>query len=329
MSALDLPTLDLSETDLNVLGQQFRTAGETTGFMQIVNHGVPPELMSRAFDQAEKFFKLPLEEKVRLARDPETSRGYLMIGSQALEGSLGKGHEGAHILEKAQEAMKSGDQKEGFTITRDTPRDHKNYHRRAHGENQMPREEQVPGLRTLGEDYTNAMFDLQGRMMRIVAASLGADPDKGFGTDVLRDAIIYWRFLHYPPTKEVKVTGAGAHTDFGFTTLLATHGVPGLEVYYAGAWHIVKPEEGSFIVNIGDCLSRLSGGQYKSSLHRVMNTSGLARYSIPCFLEGNPDFVVRPLNAPEDSSERFPTVEDLLIERQRTTFPQQPAILAL
>ena len=48
--------------------------------------------------------------------------------------------------------------------------------------------------------------------MRIVAASLGADPDKGFGTDVLRDAIIYWRFLHYPPTKEVKVTGAGAHT---------------------------------------------------------------------------------------------------------------------
>ena len=48
--------------------------------------------------------------------------------------------------------MKSGDQKEGFTITRDTPRDHKNYHRRAHGENQMPREEQVPGLRTLGEE---------------------------------------------------------------------------------------------------------------------------------------------------------------------------------
>ena len=70
----------------------------------------------------------------------------------ALEGSLGKGHEGAHILEKAQEAMKSGDQKEGFTITRDTPRDHKNYHRRAHGENQMPREDQAPGLRALGEE---------------------------------------------------------------------------------------------------------------------------------------------------------------------------------
>ena len=68
MSALDLPTLDLSETDLNVLGQQFRTAGETTGFMQIVNHGVPPELMSRAFDQAEKFFKLPLEEVSILPR---------------------------------------------------------------------------------------------------------------------------------------------------------------------------------------------------------------------------------------------------------------------
>ena len=62
MSALDLPTLDLSETDLNVLGQNFRMAGETTGFMQIVNHGISPELMSRAFDQAEQFFKLPLED---------------------------------------------------------------------------------------------------------------------------------------------------------------------------------------------------------------------------------------------------------------------------
>ena len=60
--------------------------------------------------------------------------------------------------------------------------------------------------------YTNAMFDLQARMMRIVTTSLGADPDKGFGADVLRDAIIYWRFLHYPPTKQAKVTGAGAHT---------------------------------------------------------------------------------------------------------------------
>lgn len=62
MAALDLPTLDLSETDLGVLGEQFRMAGERTGFMQIVNHGMSAELMSRAFDLAEKFFHLPLEE---------------------------------------------------------------------------------------------------------------------------------------------------------------------------------------------------------------------------------------------------------------------------
>ena len=70
----------------------------------------------------------------------------------ALEGSLGKGHEGAHILDKAQAAMKKGDQKEGFTITRDTPRDHKNWGRRAHGVNQMPSEDQVPGLHALGKE---------------------------------------------------------------------------------------------------------------------------------------------------------------------------------
>ena len=56
------------------------------------------------------------------------------------------------------------------------------------------------------------MFSLQHRMMRIVAASLGANPDTGFGAEVLQDAIIYWRFLHYPATKEKNVTGVGAHT---------------------------------------------------------------------------------------------------------------------
>ena len=35
-------------------------------------------------------------------------------------------------------------------------------------------------------------------MMRIAAVSLDQNPDTGFNNDVLDNAIIPWRFLHYP-----------------------------------------------------------------------------------------------------------------------------------
>ena len=41
--------------------------------------------------------------------------------------------------------------------------------------------------------------------------------------------------------------------------------------------------------------------------------------------EGNPDFVVRPFDVRKDSAEHFPTVEDLLIGRQKDTFPEKEA----
>lgn len=42
------------------------------------------------------------------------------------------------------------------------------------------------------------------------------------------------------------------------------------------------PIPGTFIVNIGDIFEAWSGGQYKSTQHRVVNT-GNERYSFPLF----------------------------------------------
>jgi isopenicillin N synthase-like dioxygenase len=60
--------------------------------------------------------------------------------------------------------------------------------------------------------YTTAMLQLQARMMDIVAASFGTDPKTGVTADILRDAVINWRFLHYPSSDEPDVIGVGAHT---------------------------------------------------------------------------------------------------------------------
>ena len=87
-----------------------------------------------------------------LKRDPYTSRGYLVFGSQSLEGSLGTAHEGAHLVDKVKQALGNGDTKEGMHFGVNTYKGHKNYGRFAHGINRFPEEEKVPGLRKLVEE---------------------------------------------------------------------------------------------------------------------------------------------------------------------------------
>lgn len=47
------------------------------------------------------------------------------------------------------------------------------------------------------------------------------------------------------------------------------------------------------MVNLGNLMSRWTNEKYKSNVHRVINKSGRERYSIPVFLSGNPDYVVK------------------------------------
>jgi isopenicillin N synthase-like dioxygenase len=59
-------------------------------------------------------------------------------------------------------------------------------------------------------------------------------------------------------------------------------------------WIEAPPIEGAFIVNIGDVFETWSGGQFKSTQHRVVN-SGRERYSIPLFFGLDYHAVIEPL----------------------------------
>ena len=72
---------------------------------------------------------------------------------------------------------------------------------------------------------------------------------------------------------------------------------PGLQIKLKdGTWIDVAPRQGALIINLGDMLERWTNGVYRSTPHRVLNTTGRERYSAPFFFEPNFTCVVECLD---------------------------------
>jgi isopenicillin N synthase-like dioxygenase len=107
------------------------------------------------------------------------------------------------------------------------------------------------------------------------------------------------RLLHYPSGSAQDpddLYGSAPHTDFGALTFLAQDNVGGLQVQTPnGDWIDAPRVEGSFVVNVGDMLHRMSNGRLLSTPHRVINRSGHERYSCPFFYDPHVSTVIKPL----------------------------------
>ena len=246
------------------------------GFFYIIGHGVAQELIDRIFAEAKRFFTLPSEQKAEIAIEKSPChRGWFALGGENLD------------PEKQQTA---GDLKEGIKIGRDLPLDHPQVEAGLplHGPNQWPNG--LPGWKeTMQEGY-----DALGRLGREImhAFALALELPETYFDRWLTGPMATLGPLHYPPQQgritEARI-GAGAHTDFGCLTIVAQDPVGGLQVRNSAKKWIDAPFlPGSFIVNIGDMMERWTNGIFASTLHRVINTSGKDRYSLPYFYD--PDF---------------------------------------
>jgi len=185
--------------------------------------------------------------------------------------------------------------------------------------------------------YFDSIRMVSFTLMRLLAMTLNIDFEQHFAS-FCTDSLQAIRLLHYPPQPSDASRdqlGTGAHTDFGAVTCLLTDGTPGLQVKKDDMWENITCEPGAYvstsdsyvlatsdertqIVNLGDVFSKLTAGVYKSSMHRVINTSDRDRYSIPCFLDGNLDAVVRSVIAGPKPELRYMTVEEHMQERFTT-----------
>ena len=315
-SVATLPVIDiggLSSADpeqRKAVGAAIRSACLSSGFLYCVGHGIPDGLRAAVFAESRRFFDQPLDVKMKVDKARSfCNRGYEHMGGQTLQPGA------------------KPDQKEGYYIGLELPEEDPRVAARRfnRGPNQWP--DDLPGFKPVMNAWFAAMLDLADRLMRGIALSLDLPENHFAGFN--RDPLATLRLLHYPPHPPMAgedVLGAGAHTDFGGLTLLAQDDRGGLEVWdnANGGWMPAPPMPGAFVINLGDMIARWTNDRYRSTLHRVINTSGHERYSVAFFFSGNPDFEVACIPtclAPGETAKYPPIkVEDHMMAMYRKTY---------
>jgi isopenicillin N synthase-like dioxygenase len=283
--AAGIPVIDLSAALTGDPDARRAAAGaihracRDTGFFYAAGHGIAPSLIEQQFAWAKRFFDLPEAEKraIDMKLSPSTA-GYEPIGGQVLDS------------QDANAAAAPADLKEGFYAGVELPDDHPmaRLRIRGYGHNQWPA---LPGFREQMLAYQARVRALANDLLELLALSL--DLPATWFAPYFENAGETLRLIKYPPHPDNALDGqlgAGAHTDWGGITLLLQDSAGGLEVRNrSGVWLDAVPIPGTFVINLGDLMSRWTNGVYMSNMHRVRNNrSGGDRYSVPFFYGPNP-----------------------------------------
>ena len=283
--------LDGKPEALEALAAEIKPACQTIGFFYIRNHGVPQDLICNAFAQSARFHALPLESKLALSLD-ENNIGYMPMNASR------QAHSTVH-------KATTPNQNESFFITHDRGPDHPDVLAGTdlRGHNYWP--DGLLGFREGVMRYFAALNALGQSLVQpfSVALDMPADFLDDYFTEENNATL---RMLHYPPTEiSGNDFGTAPHTDNSFMTILARMDVPGLAIRLpSGAWLPPPLIPGTFLVNIGNILRRMSNDRFLSTPHGVIVDGKEDRYSLAYFHSPNPYRMIEV--APSGIDEQHP-----------------------
>jgi isopenicillin N synthase-like dioxygenase len=281
------------------LGESF----ERFGFAMVSNHGVPDDVVERAWAMTRAVFDLPEDEKRGYFREGGGgARGYTPFKTEIAKGAT-------HV-----------DLKEFWHVGRELAAGHR--FEKFMSPNIWP--DKPEGFKATFVALFSALDDAGLRLLSAIARHLKLKPD--WFDHAVDDGNSVLRLLHYPPVPaDAPEVRAGAHEDINLITLLLGAEEAGLELLEKnGSWLPVKPPAGAMVVNVGDMLQRLTNHVLPSTTHRVVNPAperrGFSRYSMPYFLHPAPDFEIATLpgTISADRPNRYPepiSSHDYLLQR--------------
>ncbi|RZC46211.1 hypothetical protein C5167_039158 [Papaver somniferum] len=235
-------------------------ACENWGFFELVNHGIPHEMMDKVEKLTKEHYKKSMEQRFKE-----------LVASKALEG--------------VQSEITDMDWESTFFL-RHLPTSNMSEIPDLEDSYRKIMKEFVLGLEKLAEEVLDLFCENLGLEKGYLKKALCGSNGPTFGTKV----------SNYPPCpKPDLIKGLRAHTDAGGLILLFQDDkVSGLQLLKDGEWVDVPPMRHSIVINLGDQLEVITNGKYKSVMHRVIAQTDGARMSIASFYNPGSDAVIYP-----------------------------------
>ncbi|XP_054898576.1 uncharacterized protein si:dkey-10o6.2 [Poeciliopsis prolifica] len=298
---VDFGVYSLSERDaageeLQRLSEELKAAFSQVGFAFLKNSGITQEEVERVMESSKRFFLQPEELKEGFSRTSfpnNPNHGWVSMEAERLNPS------------------QPGDLKEAFNVAS------------FHPDIKWPSSDAVRDFREIHTAFFQRCKELSLRVLRLMAQSLGLDPDvflnahQFIGTDENGTTL---RSLYYPPLKSETVKEGqlrcGEHSDYGSITLLF-QGSEGLQVCTRAGEFISTPTiPGTVLVNVADLMQRWTSDQLLSVRHRVLLPpvgDSSTRQSLAFFVQ--PDNEARITCC--DGSNKYPPITggDYLLQR--------------
>ncbi|CAN6341863.1 unnamed protein product [Urochloa humidicola] len=258
-AAATIPVIDLSCARREDLVRGVKSAAETVGFFQVVNHGVSGELLAETLAAVRRFNEAPAEAK----------RPYYFRGSAR------KVRFSSNFDLFQAPAANWRD-----TLFCDVAPD-------------PPRPEELPeAVRHVMVEFGAAARDLAERLLEMLSEALGLARDRLGEMGCVEGVGVASNY--YPPCPEPDLTlGSTRHTDASFLTVLLQDDMGGLQVLVdqggegegRRGWLDVPPLPGALVINIGDLLQLVSNGRFRSVEHRVLanRSRDTAKVSVAAF----------------------------------------------
>ncbi|KAI3804285.1 hypothetical protein L1987_25712 [Smallanthus sonchifolius] len=225
---LTLPTIDLQGINEDPVRrkevvEKVKGALESWGFFQMVNHGIPINIMEGVKKEVLGFFEQDSEVKKQwYTRDFSGKTSRVMYNSNF----------DLYVAPVT-------NWRDTFFCTMDP---------------NPPQPYELPApCRDMWPEYSSRVLKLGGFVFELISEALGLDPNHLSDMGCIEGLQVLAHYYPSCPQPELTI-GTPNHTDNSFITILLQDHVGGLRVFYQNQWTDVTPIPGALVVNAGDLL---------------------------------------------------------------------------
>nr|AYC63498.1 2-oxoglutarate-dependent dioxygenase [Scoparia dulcis] len=256
---LEVPVIDLGgiglEDQRKKIVNEVKQASKDWGFFQVVNHGIPLNVLDEMLDGIRKFHEQDVEVKQQFySRDRSKKVNY------ASNVDLYK--------------SRAANWRDTLTVSLRTS-DH------------LDPDELPEICRDSTTEYLSQTKKLGDTLFELLSEALGLKPGHLRAMDCAEGRTFVCHY--YPPCPEPELTmGTSRHTDPAFLTIVLQDEIGGLQVRRGNQYINIPPIHGGLVINIGDMLQMVSNDEFISADHRVVANRRGPRISVACFFTGAP-----------------------------------------